>query len=196
MDIASLSIACINEAVITLRYLYQCVQDSKEFGDDIRRISTRIATESARLQAFRQFLEDKAFDGKTRFEMLPEAHRDAVLGMVQELLIIFGTYTEILKKYGILQLQDASKIDHLPTREAASLDTATLKRRGTEASRTVQETTTIINKAYWGVFRKKNVSRIVTKLEEWNNKLQDFLLCGLCFLDGAKLVGTKDHSTL
>ncbi|KAI5841303.1 hypothetical protein BZA05DRAFT_385302 [Tricharina praecox] len=51
-------------------------------------------------------------------------------------------------------------------------------------------------KAAWGLFKKKNIEVAVQRLEEWNNKLQNFLLCGLCFLDDKKLMELRDGTTM
>lgn len=197
MDIAGLALACISQAVEILRYFHGVIQDSKEFGEDVRQITTRITTESARLSAFREFLENKNFaDGKSRFEMLPEPHRLAVSGMVQELLIMFGTYTTILNKFDLRELQ-AGRAQFNSDKIA---DGDMLAQKGREASWELQQHTKLVDKAYWGFFKKKNILNIVAKLEEWNNKLQNFLLCGLCFLDETKLAvasgSEEDRATL
>jgi len=193
----SLAITLISDVTKVLQYFLICLRDSKHFGEDVRMISTQINTETARLEAFQEFLKEKTFEDNTRFELLPRPHQAAIVGMVQELEILFGTYRTRLAKYGISELQGDTRIDHLPALDATPLDdTDELVRRGTMASIAAQQSAPGKEKVSWALFKKKNIFNIVRKLEDWNNKLQSFLLCGLCFLDDAKLLAMKDQSTL
>jgi len=186
LGIASVGLALIDDAIRVLQYFRVVLADSKSFGSDARTISTRITVETARLQAFREFLNDLA-GTTTRFELLPQMHQTAVVGMIQELEILFAAYSACLVKYGLdLNMDAVGGVDAGPE----------MVRRATMASGQVQLGASRKDKATWGLFKKKNIVAVVQRLEEWNNKLQNFLLCGLCFLEDKKLMELRELATM
>lgn len=186
LGIASIGLTLIDDAIRVLQYFRLVLADSKSLGADARKISTQTAVETARLQAFREFLHDPA-GTTTRFELLPQMHQTAVVGMIQELDILFAAYSAVVVKYGLdLDVDVVGRVDVAEE----------MVRRATLTSTQLQLGASWKAKAAWGLFKKKNIEVAVQRLEEWNNKLQNFLLCGLCFLDDKKLMELRDGTTM
>ena len=178
----SLAIAIVDECVTVVRFIKDLIQEAKNFGDAIRILRKSVAVEAARLHCLSSFLKRKIVDDKTRFQLLPEVHQSVILGMIQELEIIFFRYSIAIAKYNIKDLQRGYELETGPSAEKLS-DSETLRAEGVEMGRITQEKAKLIDKATWALFKQKKVSQLVSALESWNNKLMNFLICGIYFLD-------------
>jgi len=107
--------------------------------------------------------------------------------MIQELEILFAAYSAVVVKYELdLGVNDVGTVDGAEE----------MVRRATLASDQMRLGASWRDKATWGLFKKRNILTVVERLEEWNNKLQNFLLCGLCFLEDKKLMELRDVGTM
>ena len=185
-----LAIAIVDDCVSVAFFIKDWVDKAKQFGDDVRIMRKQVATEAARLQSFSSFLKNKTVEDKTRFQMLPETHQAVVVGMIQELEILFFRYSAVIAKYKIEDLQRGYELELGPSADAL-LNRETLRARGTETTRITQEKAKKIDKAMWGLFKQKNISQVISDLESWNNKLMNFLICGIYFLERPELWHTK-----
>jgi hypothetical protein len=166
----SLGMAIIDNTCKVLIFLQHVVNDAKAFGSDVRSLRTQIASETARLEAFSTFLKHKTPSGKTKLEQLPVLTKQAILGNLQELGILFGQYTALVAKYGFEELQQDYDI----------LGDA-LVEEGVAESKERQKEAKMVDVLAWGLFKKRRVVELADKLALWNNKLMNLLLCGLCF---------------
>jgi len=180
----ALAIAIVDDTVNVVLFLKEWIDKSKRYGDDVRIMRKQVTIESARLQSFSRFLKHKLTSGRTRFEILPEIHQNAIVGMSQELEIVFLSYSAIVKKY---RLEDLQRGYELEIGEGTPLVGEALAKEGLETSKEIQKKATKIDKAVWGLFKRKKLSQLIMNLESWNNKLMNFLLCGIYFLENPDL---------
>ena len=181
-----LAIAIVDQSVRVAFFLRDWVQKVKNFGDDIRIVRKNVAIEAARLQSFSNFLKRKTGDDKTRFLLLPEIHQSVILGMIQELEITFFRYFAAIAKYRIEDLERGYEPEVGPPADKLS-DPDALRMESMELSRITQKKAKIVDKATWGLFKQKKVSQLILTLESWNNKLMNFLICGIYFLEQPEL---------
>ena len=115
--------------------------------------------------------------------------------MIQELEIVFLGYSDIIKKYNLEDLQRGYELESYVTSEKLS-GGESLANEGKEKSKVAQKKAKIIDKAVWGLFRQKKISDLISTLETWNNKLMNFLLCGIYFLDQPEVWTVNGQETV
>ena len=102
--------------------------------------------------------------------------------MTEELEISIFSYSEVIKKYKLEDLQRGYELELGPSFEPLPVG-ETVAKAAIERSKAIQQKTKKIDKAIWGLFREKKISSLIMTLELWNNKLMNFLLCGIYFLE-------------
>jgi hypothetical protein len=190
-----LAISIADHTVSVVLFIKQWVETSKQYGDHVRVMRKHIAIETARLQSFSTFLKQKMPNGTTRFEMLPQLHQAAIIGMIQELEIVFLSYSDIVKKYNVEDLQRGYELESGASLEKLSGGEALTKEEKVKSKYT-QKKATIFEKAIWGLFRQKKIDALISALEGWNNKLMNFLLCGMYFLDQPEVWAVTGKDTV
>jgi len=103
MGITALAIAVIDDGCVVVNFIVQWVTGSKAFGADVRAIKTRFVTQSAKLKAINDFLRSGSATG-FNFNEIPVLRRTAILGMVQELEILFASYNQTIQKHDLSEL--------------------------------------------------------------------------------------------
>jgi len=177
-----LAIAAVDTTIKVVLFVRNCVDSAKQYGEDVRMMRKQHASESVRCQMFAHFLKRKMSNGKTRFEMLPKTHQNTIVGMTEELEISIFSYSEVIKKYKLEDLQRGYELEPGPSFEPPLVG-ETVAKAAIERSKAIQQKTKKIDKAIWGLFREKKISSLIMTLELWNNKLMNFLLCGIYFLE-------------
>ena len=189
-----LAISVLTNGQKVIQFLIEWVKTSKQYRDDVRVVQTRLSSQSARLGAFTAFLKQEAAPGSSHYSEMSAIFQRSVSGMIQELELAFDTYQALINKYKIddlrrgyeaqMSIEDSDGIAQTKARMVA----ATKKE-----SETRQKSASYMGAAAWGLFRKKKVVDLIDSVEAWNDKLQNFLLCGLCFGKGPK-IGEMLHS--
>ena len=192
-----LAISILTNGINAVEFLVTWVADSKQYGGDVRVMWTRLVTESARLSALQTFLEEKNPAGKSRFSELSVGGQRAISGMLQELEVLFDSYSNLVKKYKLEELKRSYESQmSLETEDGSVRPGFELVSEGKETSKSIQEEAIYVEVAAWGLFRKKKIEDLIQKIETWNDKLQGFLLLGVCFGSGPKMLEKTPQSTL
>ena len=192
-----LAISIVTNGQRVLEFLIDWVKSSKQYGEDIRVIQTRLTAESARLQAFVGFLKQQLAPGISRYSELSEISQRAISGMVQELELAFDSYVTLVNKYKIEDLQRGYEAHmSVVSQEMTSKRAARVKAAGKEGSEAKQKAASHISVSAWGLFRKQKVLELISTVESWNDKLQNFLLCGLCFGKGPRIAEVLNQPVL
>ena len=192
-----LAISVVTNGQRVLEFLIDWVKSSKQYGEDVRVIHTRLTAESARLQAFVAFLKEQLASGISRYSELSEISQRAISGMVQELELAFDSYMTLVNKYKIEDLQRGYEAHMAIVGQVTTSKTAArIKAAGKEESEAKQKAASHISVSAWGLFRKQKVLELVSTVESWNDKLQNFLLCGLCFGKGPRIVEVLNQPIL
>ncbi|KAG8529892.1 uncharacterized protein KY384_005373 [Bacidia gigantensis] len=184
----SLALSVLSRGQVIIEFLIEWVRSSKHYGEDVRVIRTRLSTQSARLSAFSAFLEKESKPGVSHFNELSDVFRRSICGMTEELELTFDSYYSLINKYKIEDLQRGFETQMVidessgPTKKRTSIVAASKKE-----SEARQKAASFRNISTWGLFRKKNVFDLINKIESWNDQLQNFLICGLCFGKGPRI---------
>jgi hypothetical protein len=183
-----LAIAIVGGAIKVLKFIDKWIDDSKQFGQDVRAFKTRLSTEIARLDSLSEFLDQKSTDGKPRLEQLSVTFQRATKGMVQELQITLASYEPLVEKYKIEDLKRGFDYTLPSALDGLSItDTAQLKEDGEKEAKERQKKATFLETAAWGLFQKKKISALLVDITTWNDQLQSLLLCSLLFGNGPKV---------
>jgi hypothetical protein len=180
-----LAIAIVDNGVAVLKFIHDWIDDSKHYGEDVRSFKTRLSAEIARLEALSGFLSQTTAEGKSRLEQLSITFQRAAKGMIQELQIKLASYTPLVAKYSIKDLQRGFESTSPSALDTLSVeDTSKLKEAGEKDAKERQEKVTILETAAWGLFQKKKISALLFDITKWNDQLQSLLLCSLLFGNG------------
>jgi len=96
--------------------------------------------------------------------------------MIEELDMIFNSYTVFIQNHSIEELQKGYELDgQLETNAGKSAE------QGKQAAKKVQTGASLRAVTKWGLFGKRKLEKLLRHMEEWNTRLQNLLLCGLCF---------------
>lgn len=176
-----LAIAIVNNSCTVLKIIVKAIKDSKQFGNDLRQIQTHTIAEVARLEALTEFLKQKNSSNEPRFAQFPVLYRKAILGLIQELDILFSAYQILIDKYNLNELNEFEY--ELSTEDEIALlgFSDNVENPGIAESETRQQRASFPEVAAWGLFRKKKIKKIIAAVTSWNDKLMNLMLCGLCF---------------
>lgn len=189
--VTALAIGILDHAVKIVNFVIEWAQKTRAFGEDVRSMRTRLTTESSQLQTMTSFLREQVGNA-TRFDAFPEVQRQAIFGMIQEIEVLFASYSEIVAKYKIEELQqgyeakkklDISKLSLWPLAKASK-----------EEAKKMYKEASFTKVAAWGLLEKKKVDQLLTSLENWNNKLLRFVICGLTFGIPAEPIEPDDET--
>ena len=183
-----LAIAIVDDGIKILNYVLKWIDDASHFGDHVRIVKTRLATEVARLQTLSGFLSQKTEEGVYRFEGLSLLSQRATKGMIQELQITLASYSMLVAKYEIEVLQRGFESKNLPKEDALSIKyPLKLETSGKIEGERVQDDASWIRVTAWSLFQKKKVQDLVANITAWNDQLQSLLMCALCFGGGPEI---------
>ena len=171
-----LSITIVDKTIKAIEFIVTTVDDVEHLGEHVPKLKTRLSCECARLQGFRSFLLQENEEGTKRLDELPLVSQDAILGMIQELELLFGSYSMYLEKHNIEELQRGYE-----TNVRLEKDLKKLADKRKEERKEIQERVTQLEATKWALFRKKKITRLIEEIEEWNGRLMGLLLCGFCF---------------
>ncbi|OCL04809.1 hypothetical protein AOQ84DRAFT_225548 [Glonium stellatum] len=171
----SFALRVTDDVIKVLTFITGWVQDARHFGGDVHAFRALLASETARLQGFIGFLQESTNSG-SRFESLPSINRTAIVWTVEELDMTFSSYAAFVQKHSVEELQRGYESDaHLETNTGKSVE------RGKQTVERVQSDTSFGTVTKWGLFGKRKLEKLLRDMEEWNTRLQNLLLCGLCF---------------
>ncbi|KAK3646864.1 hypothetical protein LTR56_008352 [Elasticomyces elasticus] len=178
----------VNEVITIVKFIDNCIKDSKAFGKDVRGFHTRITTEVARLNIFQALLNEE--DGDVpRFTTLPSVCQDAILGLIQELEVAFASYRTYVNENSLGPLQQFYN-------STISLEDQPLQieQKATRFSESTQRDASLTVLALWGLWRKSKLTKLLSELQGWNDQLMNLILCGVCFGPTTPLRGNRQIS--
>ena len=187
----SIGLAAIDSAVKVIQFLRTWAQDAKHMGADVRSFRTRLTCECARLEALSAFLKIED-GGKRLIETFPNMAQQAVLGMLQELEVLFGQYSTYVADHSIKELQRGYAVSELRS-EMSGLE---LAQKGGWEGEEIQKRTSFVTKTEWGLLRKRKIGQLIIDIEEWNSRLMSFVQSGLCLGKGPFGVEAKHYPVL
>lgn len=176
-----LAIAIVNSSCTVLRFIIKSTKNSKQFGNNLRQIQNHLIAEVARLQALTDFLNQKTSSNEPQLARFSVLHRRAIIGLIQELDILFSAYRMLIQKYNLNELEEFEY--ELSTEDEIAIlgfsDNGL--NPGIAESETRQQQASFPQVAAWGLFRKKNIEKMIAAVTSWNEKLMNLMICGLCF---------------
>jgi len=153
-----LALGTVQASISILKFLSRLITGMEDFGDDTPTFQARLLCEVARLEYLSQYLKEGADGSTPKFETLPSPVQLAIAGLVEELELRFLAYS------------------HLVTQNR---DVTVLGKRK-ENVKGINKVT-ISGQPKRGIFQKKRIIQLLSDTEEWNSRLKNLLLCGLCF---------------
>ena len=176
-----LAISVVNNGCTVLKFIIKSIKDSKQFGNTLRQIQNQTIVEIVRLQALTDFLKQKNSSKEPRLAQFPVLHRRAIMGLIQELDILFSAYWVLIDKYDLNGL-DEFEYELSTEDEIARLGFSdNVENPGIAESEARQQQASLLQVAAWGLFRKKNIEKIIAEVASWNDRLMNLMICGLCF---------------
>lgn len=176
-----LAIAIVNSSCTVLRFIIKSTKNSKQFGNNLRQIQNHLIAEVARLQALTDFLNQKTSSNEPQLARFSVLHRRAIIGLIQELDILFSAYRMLIQKYNLNELEEFEY--ELSTEDEIAIlgfsDNGL--NPGIAESETRQQQASFPQVAAWGLFRKKNIEKMIAAVTSWNDRLMNLMICGLCF---------------
>jgi hypothetical protein len=169
------SITIIDQSIMAIEFIIETVDGARTFGELTLKLKTRLTSECARLCAFNSFLQQENDAGTKRFSTLSSISQDAILGMIQELEILFCAYSDYLEKHNIEEMQRGYS-----SNMTLEKDTKQLVNRRKEEGKEAQDRASRWEAAKWALFEKKRIMALIDQIEKWNNTLWGLLLCGVC----------------
>jgi hypothetical protein len=185
-----LSITIVDKSIKAIEFIIGTINDAKTFGEHVLKLKTRLTSECARLYAFSTFLQQENETGIKRLNTLPLISQDAIVGMIQELELLFWGYSTYLENHDIEELQRG-----YTTSEGLAEDAKQLADRRKEERKGTQDRVSWWQATKWGLVEKRKVAALVEQIEEWNERLWRLLLCGLCFSTEPSFT-YQDHKAL
>ena len=176
-----LAISIVNNSCTVLKLIIKSVKDSKQFGNDLRQIQNHMIAELARLQALTDFLKQNNSSNEPRLAQFPVLHRRSIIGLIQELDILLSAYWIHIDKYNLKELNEFEY--ELSTEDEIAIlgFSDNVENVGLAESEKRQQRASFLEVAAWGLFRKKNIEKIMAAVASWNDKLMNLMICGLCF---------------
>ena len=176
-----LAITIVNNSCTVLRFIIKSTKDSKQFGNNLRQIQTQMIAEVARLEALTDFLNQRNSSNEPQLPRFSVLHRRAIIGLIQELDILFSAYQIYIDKYKLGELREFEY--ELSTEDEIAIleNSDNVPNPGIAESETRQQRASFPQVAAWGLFRKKNIEKIIAAVTSWNDKLMNLMICGLCF---------------
>lgn len=176
-----LAIAIVNNSCTVLKLIIKSVKDSKQFGNDLRQIQNHTIAELARLQALTDFLKQKNSSDEPQLAQFSVLHRRAIIGLIQELDILFSAYRILIDKYNLNELNEFEY--ELSTEDEIAIlgFSDNVENVSLAESEKRQQRASCLEAAEWGLFRKKKIEKIIAAVTSWNDKLMNLMICGLCF---------------
>lgn len=176
-----LAISIVNNSCTVLKFIIKSTKNSKQFGNHLRQIQTHLIAEVARLQALTDFLGQKNSNNEPRLAQFSLLHRRAIIGLIQELDILFSAYWSLIDKYNLNEINEFEY--ELSTEDEIAIlgFSDNIDNLGVAESETRQQRASFAQVAAWGLFRKKNIDKIIAAVTSWNDKLMNLMISGLCF---------------
>ena len=128
-----LSITIVDKSIKAIEFIIATINDAKTFGEHVLKLKTRLTSECARLYDFSTFLQQEDETGIKRLSTLPLISQDAVVGVIQELELLFWGYSTYLKNHNIEELQRGYTTSERLAEDAKQLsDRRKVERKGTQ----------------------------------------------------------------
>jgi len=172
----SLAIQIVDKCVKVVEYFAEKIENTKNLGEHVGKLKTRITCECARLQAFNRFLAQETENGEKKLERLPGITQDAIIGMIQELEMLFWSYSQYVEQQSITELQ-RGYANHKVLEQTPEQIVEGKKQERKEA----RERFDWRDAAKWAFSDKKRITNLVQEIEEWNNRMMGLLLVGICY---------------
>ncbi|KAL9035782.1 MAG: hypothetical protein Q9180_004668, partial [Flavoplaca navasiana] len=159
----------------TIKTIIELWQGTSHFGGDIRGLSVRFNASKSFLNHYESilFTKDK-FPGVSGmlYETLPDSERLTIFDMLGELRLVLDTYVAASKRYALNTDRSKDQIDLAKdTEELDALVLATARARDEEQAKAVGW----MKKAWWAVWEKKIVEKLVRDFERWIKRLRQLM---------------------
>ena len=159
----------------TANVIIELWQNTSHFGGDIRSMSIRFSASKSYLDHYESilFTKDK-FPGINGmlYDTLPENERLNVFDMLGELRLVLETYMAASKRYALDSVR--SNVNFDLSNDKQERDTALLT---TANSNDGEQAKTVgwMKKAWWAVWEKKIVEKLVRDFEKWIKRLRQLM---------------------
>jgi hypothetical protein len=166
-----LGISVTDHAIIVLGFIHDVVVDVKRFGDQVSAVRAQVMYEVARLQTISKYLNHQTPDGAYQLYTLDPACQSAVLGLVQELEVIFAAYTACVDKHNIAALRQGYAKSLEGGLGGLVLDSRLAEGANAQAASTTRE------RLRWAIFNKAKITKLLKSLGDWSDRIMNLLLC-------------------
>jgi serine/threonine protein kinase len=206
MDIVGFSLTVFRETYNLALFVYEVVQDVREYDNDKDQIRQKLQHEIFFLEAFNKFFLDAESGGIIHDPNLPAAYPLRILTILQNLRDCLGVYSKLALKhyppYQRLILDGDGVEEHGGADGPSALGGSSKKEKDFDFDKTgfrARVRSLSLRAWDWSLFDKRKLEEVVTQFREWCEKLKEIMqfsmLFAIRFKDPAALKDFQNSET-